>query len=153
MKNIYTPIFIIGILLSLYACHKTDSADFISTTNSTHSVVYNTAMLGKWNIVSDSTYAGVGSTNHPVDYAGTSGDYFNILANGIIYTKEGAQLDTLSYHMSADTGIVISSFGLTANGVPAVSKIITYTSTSLVIASPVFLTPGGVFWRKVTLSK
>ncbi|TWI94188.1 hypothetical protein JN11_04794 [Mucilaginibacter frigoritolerans] len=154
MKNIYTPIFIIGILLSLYSCHKTDSADFISTTSTTsNSAVYNTAMVGKWNIVSDSTYVGAGSGNHAVDYAGTAGDYFIILANGTIYTKEGSQLDTLSYHMSSDTGIVISSFGVILNGVPQVSKIITYTSTSLVIASPESLTPGGIFWRKVTLSK
>jgi hypothetical protein len=141
MKKTYAPIFIIGILLSLYACNKNVNA------------INPTAIVGKWNVVSDSTYVGVGIGNHPVDYAGTPGDYFNILANGIIYTKEGTQLDTLTYHLSGDTGIVVSSFGVIANGVPQVSKIKTLTSTSLVIASPEFLTPGGVFWRKVTLSK
>jgi len=140
MKVKYASIFIIGTLLSLYACTK-------GSNNGPATIV------AKWNIVSDSTYAGVGYLNHPVDYAGQPGDYFNITSNGVIYTKEGQQLDTLSYHLMGDTGIVITSFGVIANGVPQVSRIKTLTSTSLVIASPLFLSPGGVFGRKITLSR
>ncbi|WP_259071157.1 hypothetical protein HDF24_23925 [Mucilaginibacter sp. X4EP1] len=140
MKAKYRWVFIIGTLLSLYACTKGSNSGPGS-------------IVGNWNIVSDSTYSGVGYLNHPVDYAGQPGDYFNITAKGIIYTKEGQQLDTLSYHLVADTDIVITSFGVIANGVPQVSSIKTLTSTSLVIASPLFLSPGGIFGRKITLSR
>jgi hypothetical protein len=140
MKVKYAWVFVIGTLLSLYACTK-------GSNNAPGSIV------GSWNIVSDSTYAGVGYLNHPVDYAGQPGDYFNITANGIIYTKEGQQLDTLSYHLVADAGIIITTFGVIANGVPQVSRIKIHTSTSLVIASPLFLSPGGIYGRKITLSR
>jgi hypothetical protein len=56
--------------------------------------------------------------------------------------------------------MIISHFGLTANGIPDTCTItgLTGNLTSgqtgqrIVIESPFFLTPGGEFWRKVTLS-
>jgi hypothetical protein len=111
------------------------------------------AIVTKWNIVSDSTYVGVGFNNHPIDYQGRSGDYFNFTPNGILYTKEGVVLDTLSYSLVADTGIIIGSFGINLNGVPAISHISNFTAHSITIASPVVLTPGGIFGRKVSLSR
>ncbi len=141
MKALYLLIFAC-ILLCLNSCLKDSTLPYQSG-----------SLIGKWNIVSDSTYVGVGYNNHPVDYAGKPGDYFNFTSNGIIYTKEGDVLDTLSYSLSADTGIVISSFGAILNGVPAVSKFKNFTDHSLIIASPVALTPGGIFSRKVYLSR
>ena len=88
-----------------------------------------------------------------MDYAGQAGDYFNISANGHIYTKEGAVLDTLSYSNVSDTTIIISPFGITLNGVPETSHIITFTAHSLVIQAPEIATPGGIFGRKVSLSR
>jgi hypothetical protein len=112
-----------------------------------------TTTIGKWNLVSDSTFAGVGQNNHAVDYKGQAGDYFDIRANGFMYTKEEGILDTLQYSVVSNTEIVIQSFGINANGVQATSHITNFTSNSLVIASPIALTPGGQFGRKVTLSR
>jgi len=140
MKS-FIILFCSTLIVLMYSCNKDAGT------------INKAAIIGNWNIVSDSTYTGVGVNNQPLNYAGKPGDYFNITANGVIYTKEGSTLDTLSYHLVADTGIVISSFGVVANGVPAVSHVTTIASTGLIITSPKFLSPGGVYWRKVTLSK
>jgi hypothetical protein len=130
-----------GLLLCIHACKPAG----VEPTTAT--------IAGKWNIVSDSTFAGVGSSNHPVDYGGQPGDYFDFTSNGIIYTKEGLTLDTLNYTVTGDNSIVITAFGLIANGVPATSQIKTLTIHSLVIKAPTVLTPGGEFGREVYLSR
>jgi hypothetical protein len=129
-----------GLMLCFYGCKK-DSASFDPN-----------SILGKWNIVSDSAFVGVGLNNHQEVYSGHAGDYFNFVAGGTLYTKEGAVSNTLSYTAVGDTGMVVSSFGLIANGVPATSHV-TLTTHTLIIASPVALTPGGEFGRTVHLSR
>ena len=114
---------------------------------------HNPSITGNWNIVSDSTYTGIGTGNHPIAYAGKPGDYFNFQANGIIYTKEGTALDTLTYKLISNTQIVISPFGITLNGVPETSNIIAFTDNYLVIKAPEVFTPGGIFGRKISLSR
>lgn len=156
MKTLIT-IFASSILLALYSCNKnliSVNPKGSGTRTQNTSVNFSEASIaGNWNIVTDSTYAGAGYSNHPVNYTGQPGDYFNITTSGVIYTKEGSQLDTLSYQIKGDTAIIISTFGATVNGVPAISHIKNLSQTTLVIASPVFLTPGGVFSRKVALSR
>jgi hypothetical protein len=142
----------LAVLLYLTACTKADVS----------SNQYKPASLtGKWNLVNDSTFEGAGSSNHLVDYTGEAGDYFSFNTNGYVYTKESTMLDTLTYRMVSDTSIVISNFGLILNGVPDTSTITILTANNglgltvqiIVIESPFFLTPGGEFWRKVTLSR
>ncbi len=155
MKSLST-IFATVFLLTLCSCNKNLNGVNPTGNTKTENSTLNfgqAPVAGNWNIVTDSTYAGAGYSNHPVNYAGQPGDYFNISTNGVIYTKEGKQLDTLSYQLMGDTAIVISTFGLIVNGVPAVSHIKNLSETTMVIASPVILTPGGVFSRKVTLSR
>jgi hypothetical protein len=110
------------------------------------------SIFAKWNLVSDSTFAGAGLSNHPVIYDGKSGDYFDVRVNGIIYTKEGPVLDTLTYNLVSDTGMVVTDFGLILNGTPEISRF-TFTAHSMIIKAPTLLTPGGEFGRKVTLSR
>jgi len=156
----YSLLIIAGLLLCFFACKKdannvarnTDGSSS-QVSNQTSALVNPSSIIGNWNIVTDSTYAGAGISNHPVDYAGQAGDYFNINANGHIYTKEGTVLDTLSYSNVSDTTIVISPFGITLNGVPETSHIITFTAHSLIINAPEIATPGGIFGRKVSLSR
>ncbi|HEY2581958.1 MAG TPA: hypothetical protein VGI43_09130 [Mucilaginibacter sp.] len=140
MKIIRTLIIIAGLTLGLYACKK-DGTNFNTS-----------SLVGKWNVVSDSTFAGVGSTNHPVDYHGQPGDYFDFRTDGHVYTKEGTVLDTLSYNIVSNTGIIIQSFGITLNGVPETSNV-TFNAHGAVIDAPTIFTPGGAFGRKVTLSR
>jgi hypothetical protein len=160
MKAKYSLLIIAGLVLCFFACKKDannigvgsgSASNQLST--QTSALVNPTSIVGNWNIVTDSTFAGAGITNHAVDYAGQAGDYFNISANGHIYTKEGSVLDTLSYGNVSDTTIIISPFGITLNGVPETSHIITFTAHSLIINAPEIATPGGIFGRKVSLSR
>ncbi|HEY4322773.1 MAG TPA: hypothetical protein VGN20_02275 [Mucilaginibacter sp.] len=140
MKIKRTLIIIAGLTLGLYACKKDGSN------------LNPSSLVGKWNVVSDSTFVGVGVNNHPVDYHGQPGDYFDFRTDGHVYTKEGTAFDTLSYSIVSNTGIIIQSFGLTVNGVPETSNV-TLTANNAVIDAPTFFTPGGAFGRKVTLSR
>ena len=136
-------LIIIGcsLLACLYACKKYSSSTDAST------------VTGKWNVVSDSTYAGVGLNNHPVDYQGKPGDYFDFRTSGTLYTKEGTVLDTLSYHLLSDTAMIIQSFGIVGNGIPETSHITIFTAHQLVIKAPTVFTPGGIFGRTTALSR
>jgi hypothetical protein len=64
MKTKYAFLIAAGLLLCLYACKKPgcDPGNMGPVT-----------IIGNWNIVSDSTFAGVGVDNHPVDYQGQPG--------------------------------------------------------------------------------
>jgi hypothetical protein len=156
MKTKYS-LMIIGLMLCVAACKKDINGSLSPVTNKSDknslSGLGQASLVAKWNIVTDSTYAGAGISNHPVDYSGQPGDYFDIRTNGYIYTKEGAVLDTLSYTLVSDTTIKIQPFGFGINSVPTTSHITNFTSNSVTIASPSFATPGGIFWRKVTLSR
>jgi hypothetical protein len=156
MKHLTGKFSFLAILLYLTACTKTA----VPSKNGMAS------LTGKWNLVNDSTYGGVGLSNRLTGYTGETGDYFNFSTNGNAYTKEGTVMDTLTYRMVSDTSIIISNFGLILNGIPDTSNIAVLTANSLtannrlapmvqmiVIESPFFITPGGEFWRKVTLSR
>jgi hypothetical protein len=142
----------LAFLLNFTACTKTTGSSNESGPG---------GITGKWNLVTDSTFEGVGSTNHPVDYTGEAGDYFDFSVNGSVYIKEGAVANTLTYKVVSDSSIIISDFGLIINGVPDTSTItgltvnngLGLTDQIIVIESPFFPTPGGEFWRKVTLSR
>lgn len=110
-------------------------------------------MLKKWNILNDSIFIGVGVNNRPLNYAGQTGDYFDFRTDGYIYIREGPILDTLSYSLTSDTTILISSFGIILNGVPEISRITNLTAHGVTINAPLVVTPGGVFGRKVNLTR
>ena len=110
-------------------------------------------LLGKWNIVADSTFIGVGSNNHAVNYSGHSGDYFDCRVDGNIYIKEGAILDTLSYNLISDTTIIIESFGINLNGTPETSHITNLSLHAATVNAPLVITPGGEFGRVIHLSR
>jgi hypothetical protein len=141
MKVTYSLITIATLIICLYACKKDGN-----NTNTS-------SIIGKWSVVSDSTFSGVGSGNHAANYNGQAGDYFDFRTDGNVYTKEGTVLDTLSYKLVSNTAVIIASFGLTLNGVPETSQIKTLTSHNLIIDAPVIIIPGGEFGRKVSLSK
>jgi hypothetical protein len=158
MRHPSAKLSFLAILLYLTACTKTT----LSSTGNEQAPI----PPGAWNLISDSTFEGVGSANHPVDYTGQPGDYFSFSTNGHVYTKEGNVLDTLTYQQFSDSTIFISDFGIIANGIPDTSTITGLgansltgsndsgqTPDTLVIESPFDITPGGEFWRKVTLSR
>lgn len=152
MKHPFGMLSFLVTLIYLTACTKSTGSS-----NNNES----TGINGKWNLVSDSTFKGVGTSNHPVDYIAVAGDYFTFDANGHVYTRENTVLDTLTYRLVSDTTILISDFGFIIDGVPDTSTVSGFRATNglnitvqtLVLESPFFATPGGAFWRKVTLSR
>jgi hypothetical protein len=138
MKIKRSLVIIVFLTLGLYACKKDESKPSI---------------IGKWNVVSDSTYVGAAVNNHLVAYNGMPGDYFNFNANGSVYTKEGASLNILPYKLVSDTTIDIQSFAYNTNGTFQACRIATFTAHSLIIEVPKLITFGGTTGRRVSLSR
>jgi hypothetical protein len=110
-------------------------------------------IMGKWNLISDSGYTGVGTGNHLVGYIGQPGDYFDFRTDQNVYIKEGSSYDTIGYKIVTDSTIIIADFGLILNGVQDTSKIVNLTPDRVTIVSPVLYTPGGAFGRTVHLTR
>ncbi len=109
-----------------------------------------TGLVGRWSIITDSGFEGVGVNNHEVIYTGRPGDYFDFRSDGLLYIREGAALDTLPYKLLSDSTLSIQSFGIILNGVPETDSI-SLTSSTARISAPVEITPGGQFGRTVDL--
>jgi hypothetical protein len=139
MRYKFLMIVIAGVLLSLYACKKDNMPATI---------------VARWNIVSDSTYAGVGLENHPVNYLGKPADYFDVRSNGYIYSSENGILDTLHYSLGPQNKIVIGNILTNINEANTSATVISdLTSHSAIITSPRLLSPGGIYFRKLTLRR
>ena len=123
---------VIGVPFFLVSCKKSSShGDVVS-------------IIGKWNIINDSSYTGVGAGNHLVIYKGKEGDYFNFTSYGKLYIKENAMLHTSSFSLTSDTTLIIDSQTCTITNLP------TY---DVIISTPIVYSPGGTFGRKITLGK
>ena len=140
MKHVISPILIAIITFFLTSC-KRDSVDSSAT------------IFGKWNVLNDSTFEGVGISNHPANYTGKTGDYFDFRNDGKLYIKEGLKLDTSIYKLTSNTTILIPAFGITLNGVIETSRITNFTAHMITVNAPKVITPGGLFGRKVDLSR
>ena len=108
---------------------------------------------GKWNVVSDEGFTGIGQNNQPVYYTGQPGDYFDFKENGRLYIKESARTDTAAYLLTSDTTIQITGVGLVLNGVQAVSVIENLSSHTVTLRAATVLTPGGAFGRTIKLAR
>jgi hypothetical protein len=113
----------------------------------------NTTLSGKWNILSDSSFSGVGVSNHAVNYTGQIGDYFDFKPDGELFIEENGKLDMLSYAFTSDSTITIDSFLNDANGVSETCDITDLTINHAIISTPILETPGGTFGRKVHLTR
>lgn len=112
------------------------------------------SISGKWNVLNDSSFAGVGLGNHAVNYSGQPGDFFDFKPDGYLYIKEGSNTNKLSYTVTSDTTVVIDSFGgVTIDGVSNTSFITNLTAHSVTIIAPFLATPGGIFGRRVSLAR
>ena len=134
------------IVLALVSCTKNSAVIRSAYTG-------DITIMGKWNLVSDSTFAGVGAGNHAVNYTGQSGDYVDFNNDGNVYIKEGSNVNVYAYHNVSDTSLIIESFGITLNGVPETCLIEKLTIDHATISAPWVYTPGGTFGRTVTLSR
>ncbi len=149
MKTKNPLIIAAGLLLCLGACKK-----YSNSNDNKAAILNNTAVVGKWNVVSDTSYAGVNTGGNPSIHTGQAGDYFDFSTDGHVYTKEGPVLDTLNYSLVSSGEINIAPFGPIDNGPDElISHIITLTAHNATIASPLGETPGGPVKRVVNLSR
>lgn len=136
-----TSLIIIVALLCLFnACKKSvDSANGASSS----------ALIGKWNLINDSSISTLGPHEIDSNYVGVEGDYFDFRTDGKLYIKEGTNADTLSYQLLADNKIIIQTFGESLNGNYTPSQIVILSSTRATIVAP---TPGGEWACRVEVN-
>jgi len=87
---------VIFLIVSVISCNKT--------------AVQTNLLVGKWNIIKDSSYipiANIGGRN----YIGTSNDYYNFTVNGTVYLNENFALDTATYSMIDDNLNIVYNTG------------------------------------------
>ena len=91
MKYIIVAICLIFLSMSVICCKKT--------------AVQTGPLVAKWNIINDSlSVISLSGTN----YVGTSNDYYNFTADGILYIKEDSLRYTTKYSMVANNQIDIA---------------------------------------------
>ncbi len=135
MKHLITFGSIAIIAFFLTSCKK-DSADS------------NATIIGKWNIVTDSTYFKGGCCyENKVYYIGKPGDYFDFRNDGKFYSKEGTTLDTATYQLTSNSTILI--FGK----ILPTLRIADLTAHHSNLKTLDYITFGMSGWRRLSLSR
>ncbi|WP_259071156.1 hypothetical protein HDF24_23920 [Mucilaginibacter sp. X4EP1] len=132
-----------SLLVLMYSCSKKDGPPAVISTSG------NVSVVGTWSVFGDTTYTGVNTGTNPIIYQGQSGDYFRFASGGLLYTKEGSKLDTLSYNQVSDSEVDIKSFA--TPGVVSAVTIISYSQSIIFLNSPLIKSAGGPQQRKVGL--
>ena len=140
----FLPAFIIMVVIS---CGKGMGSEYNNVAGDS------AALSGKWQILLDTQYVGAGAGNHLSVYHGKAGDYFDFGSGGKLAVSEAGVQNTLTYAVYPNSKIIISSFGITLNGIPDTSTISELTPHTISIGSHFFPTPGGTFGRKVMLTR
>jgi hypothetical protein len=146
MKTKYSFLIVTGLMFCLYACKKHCDTAFMTNTRTS-------LIIGKWNIVRDTVYAGVNTGADPAIYIGQPGDYFDFSEDGNVYIREGAGLDTLSYKLLPNNQIDIESFISMGHGQLVACQTPVLTAHYASIVSPLIPLPAGPQQRKVSLSR
>ena len=135
MKSVLNSLLAItGLLIFNLSCNKNNDKP--------------TSILGKWNIQIDTSFVGVGGSNHEVIYSGKQGDYFNFNSDGHVYTKENSILDAFTYTLSSDS-ILIKNF---SSGYEGKCLFESPSTHNIVISSGYFsFYGGGTFGRTIYL--
>ena len=109
-------------------------------------------IVGKWNIVNDSTdFESLGVLpNYPSfhsNYIGQPGDYYDFRPSGMMYTKEGAVVDSMAYEVVQGQVHCTPSPGFTTT---YVASNITATTATFTIKG---FQSGGNLTKIINLSK
>ena len=119
-------------------------------------------LLGKWELVKDSTSSQVGGgTTRYLVYLGTTDDYFDFRSDGKCYINEKGVLDTMLFKMPTDNSVIfgksngyqVSSTGVWAPIQTLANSIDPFTDRSATITYSYLKGPGGIFSRTVYLKK
>lgn len=106
------------------------------------------SIAGKWNVISDSLYVGVGLDNRLSVYSGKPGDFFDFAAGGSIQMNEGIVLAISTFTFNKDS-VFIYNFNGTLPGKGRFFP----SSDTLAITTGYFYTPGGAIGRTVHLAR
>jgi len=148
MKNSsFLWIVIAGFSLWFFSCTKEQA--------STLKAVLPTAQessIGKWGVVNDSTFVGVGQNNHLSGYEGVSGDYFDFRADSNLYIREGSNFDTLRFSILPNHQLYINGFyNYGPHVLTDTINIVNFTGYYMKLQGLEFPTPGGIEGRFVNL--
>ena len=127
-------LLLLAVSICIGACQKSKSREAL--------------INGKWNVVTDSVYTGVGLNNHLVVYPGKPGDFFEFTQDGKVSMNEYIVLQISTFTVSNDSVTVYSFNGTT----PGKGKI-TASADTLIITTGYVYTPGGVLGRTVRLGR
>jgi hypothetical protein len=128
MKNLVTAVLLLFGAVTVFSCKKT------------HQTPAPVTFMGRWSVVSDSTYlVYTGYTPNIEFYTGTSADFYNFEPNGKLSMHEqNFTTDTADYVLSSANKIAIGYYGK-SNSSSAVNS--NYTITTLT-AHKMVLTDG-----------
>jgi hypothetical protein len=125
------------------------------------SSVNNTALVGKWCLINDSTFlAGtpIFQGGH-ANYIGVASDYFNFTSDGRLYIREGNNFDTATYNMlpGNEVKLVFFSINNTSFGSNGATRgtfnITNLTAHTATLTLPVIITPEGEEYEEINLSR
>jgi hypothetical protein len=109
MKYIIAIVFVF-IVFASSSCKKSPLIDF---SNQNFYIGNDSSLIGKWNILNDSTsLQGIGPLQKDIhsNYIGAQTDYYNFTSEGNLYVKEGTNLDTCTYTFVSSNQINIVGF-------------------------------------------
>ena len=144
-KSIHYAVCLAAITLIAISCSKTG--------NTAINFHRDASIMGKWRLVSDSSWQGIGPYVDLSVNAGTTDDYWDFRLDGRVYVQEGSKKDTLTYHVNSGNSITIQHFGWILNGQQSSSTIRVLTAHQAIIESNSLQAPGGVNFRKLLLSR
>jgi hypothetical protein len=124
--------------VTLVSCSKNDGIDS------------STYISGRWNIVADSTYDGLGIANQLIFYKGQSGDYCDFNTHGSVDIKEGVNLNTSHYQVISNSSIFIDDFYGSPNDTAYIESL---STNDILISTHLLYTPGGIFGRTLHLTR
>lgn len=153
MKPLAITIVALSAIFLYAACSKSSSAAAKNNISYASTNPNDSTISGSWNIVTDTSFGGIGINNGEYDYTGQPGDYYDFRTDSTIYSSEHGILDSFSYKRLSDTSIAISPFGQDLSAFAQPTYIRALTVHSVTIITPVFLSPAGKQGRMLHLAR
>ncbi len=136
------------IMVTIYSCSK-------DGTNKT-----NNSIVGKWNVVMDSSYnTGIGASDMPTiqTYIGQPGDYYNFTEQGKAYFNEGSKLSATGDYTVTGNQLKVKYDNLVIDGSTIADASTIYTIAAIsahnLTLTSSFITQGGSSSYTLKLSK
>ncbi len=153
MKPLAITLIALSAFIFYAACGKNSSAAVKNNISYASTNPNDSTISGSWDIVTDTSFGGVGINNSEYDYTGQPGDYYDFRTDSTIYSSEHGILDSFSYKRLSDTSIAISPFGQNLSAFVQPTNIHALTAHSVTIITPALFTPAGKQGRLLHLAR